>query len=68
MSSCHTMGPALKSPETSETHDASEPRYLNDVWTLYFHTPDDPDWTLSSYVRLTDVSTVEDFTGPRSPA
>jgi hypothetical protein len=35
--------------------------YINDVWTLYFHASDDPDWTLSSYVRLTDISTVEDF-------
>ncbi|PNH00915.1 Eukaryotic translation initiation factor 4E [Tetrabaena socialis] len=35
--------------------------YLNDVWTLYFHKSDDTDWTLSSYVRLTDISTVGDF-------
>ena len=39
---------------------SAEATYLNDVWSLYFHGSDDPDWTLSSYVRLTDVSTVED--------
>lgn len=35
--------------------------YLNDVWTLYFHMSEDTDWTLSSYVRLADMSTAEDF-------
>lgn len=34
---------------------------LNDVWTLYFHDPYDEDWTLSSYQKLIDVSSVEDF-------
>jgi hypothetical protein len=38
-----------------------DPTYLNDMWTLYFHEADSSDWTLSSYVRLTDVSTVEEF-------
>lgn len=37
------------------------PTYLNDVWTLYFHVSDDMDWTLASYIRLTDISTVEDY-------
>jgi hypothetical protein len=31
------------------------------VWSVYFHASDDNDWTLESYVRLADVSTVEDF-------
>ena len=35
--------------------------YLNDIWSIFFHSSDDEDWTLSSYVRLSDVSTVEDF-------
>ena len=39
----------------------SDPTYLNDVWSMYFHVTDDPDWTFSSYVRLADISTVEDF-------
>lgn len=38
-----------------------EEEYLNDIWSLYFHASADPDWTLSSYVRLTDISTVNEF-------
>ena len=35
--------------------------FLQDVWTVYFHDPDDANWNLSSYVRLGDVSTLKDF-------
>lgn len=35
--------------------------FLNDVWSLYFHDPNDANWTHSSYVHLGDVSTVDDF-------
>lgn len=34
---------------------------LNDCWTYYYHDPDNADWNLSSYQRLVDVSTVDDF-------
>lgn len=34
---------------------------LQDTWTYRFHDPDDTDWTLSSYVRLADVSSVADL-------
>lgn len=34
---------------------------LNDVWTYYFHDPNDVDWTLPSYNRLVNVSCIEDF-------
>lgn len=34
---------------------------LNDVWTIYFHDPYDDDWTLSSYQKLTDISSIDDF-------
>lgn len=34
---------------------------LQDVWTLYFHDPNDVDWNLSSYVRLGDISSVADY-------
>lgn len=34
--------------------------YLQDVWTYYFHDPEDSNWNLDSYRRLGDVSTVED--------
>lgn len=39
----------------------SEDTYLNDIWTLYFHDPDDNNWSLDSYHRLADISSVESF-------
>lgn len=35
--------------------------FLNDVWTMYFHDPNDTNWTNSSYVNLGNMSTVDDF-------
>ena len=35
--------------------------HLNDIWTLHFHDPNNEDWNLTSYFRLSDVSTVVDF-------
>lgn len=35
--------------------------FLNDVWTLYFHDPDDSNWTCSSYINMGNISTVDDF-------
>ena len=49
------MASAVAGEEKEEDH------WLHDVWTLYFHDPEDPDWTLESYHRLGDVATVEDF-------
>jgi hypothetical protein len=34
--------------------------YLNDVWHVYFHDPFDTNWTTSSYVLLSNISTVEE--------
>ncbi len=34
---------------------------LNDVWTYYFHDPNNEDWNLNSYLRLHDISTIKDF-------
>jgi hypothetical protein len=34
---------------------------LSDIWTLRFHDPNDEDWTNKSYVRLADISTVQDY-------
>lgn len=34
---------------------------LNDSWTFYFHDPMNNNWTLESYKRLGDVSSVGDF-------
>lgn len=38
-----------------------EPCFLDEVWTLYFHDPRDPSWTIPSYVRLGDVASAADF-------
>jgi len=35
--------------------------FLNDVWSIYFHDPNDANWTHSSYVHMGDISTVDDF-------
>ena len=35
--------------------------WLNDVWSVYFHDPEDNSWTLDSYKRLGDVASVEDL-------
>ena len=35
--------------------------FLNDVWSLYFHDPDNMDWNLSSYIKLCDVRSVAEF-------
>lgn len=34
---------------------------LHDTWTLYFHEPSDQNWTMASYVRLDQISTIESF-------
>lgn len=39
----------------------SEKKFLNDLWTLYFHDPFDNDWTNKSYQRLANISSVDEF-------
>lgn len=34
---------------------------LNDVWTMYFHDPNDSDWTCNSYKRITNISSVKEY-------
>jgi hypothetical protein len=41
--------------------------FLHDSWTVYFHDPDDSNWTLQSYDRLADISSLEDFWGIHTP-
>lgn len=41
--------------------DGDDVHLLSDLWTAYFHHPSDTDWTATSYVRLADVSSVEDY-------
>ena len=38
-----------------------EELFLNDVWSLYFHDPNDTRWTEESYIRLCDISSAEDI-------
>ena len=35
--------------------------WLQDMWSFYFHDPEDPSWTLESYRRLGDVASVEEL-------
>jgi hypothetical protein len=35
--------------------------FLNEIWNIYFHDPDDENWTNQSYVRLNIFSSVEEF-------
>lgn len=35
--------------------------YLNDTWSLYFHSAIDPDWTTESYKNLGQIGSVEEF-------
>ena len=34
---------------------------LNTNWVLWFHNPEDNDWSLSSYVKVATISTFEMF-------
>jgi len=35
--------------------------YTNDIWSVYFHDPYDENWALNSYVRLANMSSIEEF-------
>lgn len=39
----------------------TEETFLNDIWTLYFHNPDSNDWSEASYIKLCDISSIDDF-------
>lgn len=34
---------------------------LNNEWKLYFHDPDESDWSEKSYVKVCTINTIEDF-------
>jgi len=40
---------------------SGETVFLDDCWTLYFHDPDDPLWTVNSYKQIGNISTVDEF-------
>lgn len=42
-------------------HLSSHSTYLNDLWTLYFHDPNNPDWTFKSYINIATFSTVNEY-------
>jgi hypothetical protein len=35
--------------------------FLNDSYNVYFHCPYSTDWTISSYVNIASISTVQDY-------
>lgn len=37
--------------------------YLNECWSLYFHDPSDENWDRTSFQRVVDLTTIEDFWG-----
>jgi hypothetical protein len=41
--------------------DQAEEHFLNDTWSLYFHDPNDTDWGRSSFRKIIDVFTIEEF-------
>lgn len=49
MSACQ-----ISTMETSETHP------LYDKWTLWAHLPHDTDWSLKSYIKIKELSTMEE--------
>jgi hypothetical protein len=46
-------------PPTPCTVD--EDVFLNDIWSVYFHNPISNNWERDGYVKINDVSTIEDF-------
>ena len=36
---------------------------LNNNWVLWFHNPEDSDWSLQSYVKVATIDTFETFWG-----
>lgn len=47
---------AVKAASETKTPDV----FLNDVWVLWFHSPECDDWRLESYVQIAIVSSVDD--------
>lgn len=47
--------------ENTETQATIDEIFLEDCWNLYFHDPDDTEWTKNSYKVINSVSTVTDW-------
>jgi len=41
--------------------DSEQDVILNDLWSYYFHDPLNNDWNLSSYSKVLDIGSVQDF-------
>jgi len=35
--------------------------FLHDMWSVYFHDPNDEAWDRSSFKKISDISTIENF-------
>lgn len=35
--------------------------FLNDLWSVYFHNPISNDWNRSGYIKISDISTVQEY-------
>ena len=60
----HIITPSIPSIPTTPLEaeiDDNQEHLLDDTWTLYFHEPSNNDWTMPSYVRLEQISSVESF-------
>ena len=54
---CATAPPIAAPDLTDSTGEV----YLDDTWALWFHDPDDPDWTNASYVQIAAISSANNF-------
>lgn len=54
------MVPHENTTMAAEAAEAAD-HWLDDIWTWYFHDPSNTSWTLESYKRLCDISTIEEF-------
>lgn len=44
-----------------EENSDSSINSLSSKWTLYYHDPEDANWSNSSYIRVCEFSTIEEF-------
>ena len=49
------------SNDSNDLTDCTDCTDLNDIWSFYFHDPNDSNWNYDSYVKICDVSTVQEF-------
>jgi hypothetical protein len=35
--------------------------FLNDLWSVYFHNPISDDWERTGYIKIADISTVQEY-------